>query len=211
VTTLDRTRASWSDGRTLRALVDFQLWCLGQDIRHADGNLLLSYGAARERPPAGIEGSSRYSIAGPDASVLILWGFGLVLSTSDAPPIMLRRHQRNARLLPARFCAADVWQPDDLPRGVAARDDAQRRTVACGLAALAAQLVEYERWVRRQLGPDWRQTCHARMPRAKRVRTPGDPSLLAESWSGLPCDHPRPTSAMPAMASPSTSPLALSA
>jgi len=199
-------------GRDLAVLVDFHLWCLGQDIRYGDGNLLLSYGAERERPPAGIEGSSRYTIIGPDTSALFIWGFAFVLRAGDGPPTMLRRHQFSARLLTSGFHPPEVWRATDLPRGVAAREEAQRRTVAHGMEALAARLADYERWVHLQAGPDWRLTCYARMPRAKRLRTPRAPAFLAESWSSL-CSnhHARPSPATPSPASPHDSPLALSA
>lgn len=173
----------WSDGRVLCALADFQLWCLGQDIRHPNGNLLLAYGASRVRAPEGSEGSTRYVIPAAAPTELLLWGFALVVRESGNRPTVLRRHQRTLRLLPASFCAETVWRPEHLPRGVSPRVEPERIAVHRGLEVLAQQLITYERWLRKQVGAAWRNECHRRMPRAKQLRSPGQPELLAESWA----------------------------
>jgi hypothetical protein len=45
-----------------RTLLHQQCWLWGQDIRRAEGNLLLEYGFERKRPPEGANACSQYSL-----------------------------------------------------------------------------------------------------------------------------------------------------
>jgi len=197
MTRTPRLHPHWADGRVLCALTDFQLWCLGQDIRHPSGNLLLAYGATRMRAPEGSEGSTRYRLPTAATTELLLWGFALVVRGPGTRPTVLRRHQRSLRLLPATFCSASVWRPEQLPRGSSLRDDLDRTAALKGLLTLSVQLIAYEQWVLERIGPAWRQECHRRMPRAKQLRTPGHPDQLADSWALI-------AEALPAIAASTT-------
>ncbi len=57
-------------------LLNQQIWCWGQDIRHREGNLLLAYGFRRHRPPANTHGSSCYELQVNEQTAIRLWGFG---------------------------------------------------------------------------------------------------------------------------------------
>ncbi|RKH08533.1 hypothetical protein D7X74_31380, partial [Corallococcus sp. CA047B] len=44
-------------------LFDVAMWCLGQDVRCPDGNVLLRHGLVREPRPEGVEGQSAYPVS----------------------------------------------------------------------------------------------------------------------------------------------------
>ncbi|MFY7922390.1 MAG: hypothetical protein ACOVSI_08245, partial [Gemmatimonas sp.] len=60
----------------LATLLDQQLWYIGHDTRHADGNALLRFGFERSRTPAG--GTSCYRLSAEDPTrQVVCWGFGV--------------------------------------------------------------------------------------------------------------------------------------
>jgi hypothetical protein len=65
-----------------RILLNQQCWLWGQDVRRAEGNLLLDFGFERLRAPEEITGSSQYTLALGKNDFLRLWGFGLFMEAS---------------------------------------------------------------------------------------------------------------------------------
>lgn len=72
-----RPRLSTSIRRSGCALLYQQCWLWRQDIKRAEGNLLLQYGFQRLRPAPGQSGSSQYALQLGDALQVRLWGFGM--------------------------------------------------------------------------------------------------------------------------------------
>ncbi len=82
-------------------LLDQQCWCWGQDIRHAEGNLLLTHGFVRERHETEKD-LSRY--CQPPAT---LWAFGLFYDG-----LWLLRKDFKIRLAPSET-TPDIWTVRD--------------------------------------------------------------------------------------------------
>ncbi len=143
--------------RHLAATLDLTLWCLGCDVRHPEGNLLLRRGFARVRPPVGRVGGTMYTgPAGGDAppSDLVVWGFALFLGdAAGGAGLLLRRHDpAGARLTAAGPLAAPLWTLDALPAGRApgAAAEASRVAAPCAPASPPAWGARQPRHVRRR-------------------------------------------------------------
>lgn len=181
----------------LATLLDQQLWFIGHDIRHADGNALTRFGFERWRATGG--GTSCYRLKGDNSPYdLVCWGFGMyvgplvdAVSTPLTPVIprgvLIQRHTATPRLV-ATPLALPLHQPNELPRlhsPVTVRD---RCEVESGLHALAAMLARYERWAFDVLGPEHRHSTLAQVPRHKRRRF-STATDLAELWSIQGAEH----------------------
>lgn len=84
-----------------RVLLDQQCWCWGQDVKHPDGNLLLTLGFTRERHE-GEKDLSRYT-----SGSVRLWAFGLFFEG-----IWLLRQDFKIRLAPSTMLP-DIWTVRD--------------------------------------------------------------------------------------------------
>ncbi|GIW05928.1 MAG: hypothetical protein KatS3mg060_0733 [Dehalococcoidia bacterium] len=148
-----------TDRRLLETLINQQFWCWGQDIRRPAGNLLLAYGFARTRPPAGVLGSSCYRLTGR-AYEVTLWGWGLLITTS-AGGIFLPRQGFAPRLVREPL-AAPCWSPDGLPPLTDDDDPALGRW----FQTAAVWIADYELWVLQTAGLAYRRACVAGSPRS---------------------------------------------
>lgn len=155
------------DRHLLAELLDQQMWFFGCDIRHPEGNLLLTHGFARERPPAEVSnGTSRYTQHTPDGR-LVLWGWGVLWAPPSAPAVLLRRHGAGPRLLREVPDTTTLWeykQADRLPARTCAEDPSYV------LGSFARWVVRWEREVRGTFGDAWRARCAADRPRHIRRR-----------------------------------------
>jgi hypothetical protein len=188
--------------RAAAAVLDFQMWCWGQDVHHPAGNQLLAAGLTRVRPPAGIHGSTLYQTALPGNRTLCLWGFAVGVLVPDGRCLLLKRHGFALRLVPAGRFPAPLWEPTALPRGQVPREAACSETVRAHFAVLAEWIADYEHDVCARLGSAWRHECAHRRPREQRHRLPVQPDLLAESWLTLRDDL---TTFLPSVAPPPSS------
>ena len=84
-----------------KVLLDQQCWCWGQDVKHPDGNLLLTQGFTRERHDSE-KNLSRYT-SGP----VRLWAFGLFYNG-----LWLLRQDFKIRLAPSTDLP-DIWTVRD--------------------------------------------------------------------------------------------------
>jgi hypothetical protein len=188
--------------RAAAALLDFQMWCWGQDVHHPAGNQLLAAGLTRLRPPTGIHGSTLYQTALPGERTLCLWGFAVGVLVPDGRCLLLKRHSFALRLVPASRFPAPLWQPTALPRGQLPREASCGATVRAHFTVLAEWMADYEDGVCTRLGSAWRHECANRRPREQRHRLPVQPDLLAQSWLALRDDL---TPFLPSAALPPTS------
>jgi len=108
----ERWAFSGDSGKSFAALFDAQMWCLGCDVRHAPGNILLEYGFSRRRPPRNLSGSSRYTKEIDDEYRIDLWGFAIIVA-NKASGICLKRHEHIPLMLRPSVVARDVWRSDD--------------------------------------------------------------------------------------------------
>jgi hypothetical protein len=133
-------------------LLDLQLWMLGRDILHPDGNALLAYGCERVPAPAGRGGTSAYRPPGA-GGVLIWWGFGaatlLTGSEADraahAAAVFVERHAFGPRLLVAAP-VLPLWTPSQLPRARFPRAADDWAAAVAGIVRIADGFGAYERW-----------------------------------------------------------------
>jgi hypothetical protein len=171
--------------RSAAAVLDFQMWCWGQDVHHPDGNLLLAAGLVRHRPPAGEEGSTCYRVALPSGAEVLLWGFGVVCRTAGESALVLKRHAFALRLVPAARLTDAFWRPTQLPRGALVRSVSEAALVRARFAELTAWMAGYERRTIAAVGAAWRHECARRRPRAQRHRLPVAPDTLADAWERI--------------------------
>jgi hypothetical protein len=171
--------------RGAAAVLDFQMWCWGQDVHHPAGNQLLAAGLTRVRPPAGVHGSTLYQTALPEGRTLCLWGFAIGVLVPDESCLLLKRHGFALRLVPAARFPTPLWQPTALPMGHLPRDDGERHLALARFAMLADWMAGYEASVQRCFGAHWRHVCAARRPRGQRHRLPVPPDTLAQTWRRL--------------------------
>jgi hypothetical protein len=185
-------------------LLDLQLWMLGQDRLHPEGNALARYGFQRGRHPEG-HGSSGYLLPlnDPPGTGLVCWGYGIYLgpvrlippgdaapsratgSPPGAPPlgVVLERHAFGPRVLTAPL-ALPVRAKAALGARHVPRAPLEQQAAGDGLRRVATLLADYERWALRTLGHAHRLQALALLPRHKRRRLPATPSL-ADGWDAL--------------------------
>ena len=129
-----------------KALLHQQCWLWGQDIKCVEGNLLLVHGFERLRPPNGLSGSSQYTLSLQGNQSVRLWGFGIYFGAESG--IFLNRFE----FIPREARMADLWQAREmtgLPR-------AKSLTL---LTQILRWIGDYEAWVLRTLGSEYRKSC----------------------------------------------------
>ncbi len=174
-----------------RSLLDAQLWCLGQDILHAEGNLLAAFGGVRHRDGLHAGQPSCYRLVPPDGGSLRVcaWGYGLWLGDLEAGDgCFVRRKGFAPVLTSADWPWAGAFGRDDRP-GRRPRSAAESARLATLVAALAEWCAGYERWIAGTVAPGWRATCESRRPRGRRRGAGHRPAAtLAEGWGALRAD-----------------------
>lgn len=170
--------AAWR--RRVRALVDQQLWCLGVDVRHPDGNQLLTAGFTRHRCAEGTVGATAY--ARTDANrTLLVWGFGVWAGAPGLGSVFLDRRDP----WPLR------WQASAEPPLTCHHQHELRpwRTISAGeplthamtlTVGLAEALAAYEAMIVTTLGAAYRHDVLRQAPRA-----PITPTGMAAAWRAV--------------------------
>ena len=165
--------------RDAERLFDLTMWCLGRDVNHPEGNLLLRFGVTRERRPEGQRGQSMYTATAPGCGSLRLWGFG-VLCDGGGAAVFIARDGFTPRLVDVasmewpvfdveRLHAASSWEPQALQ---------EQRACRASVAVLAEWLARYEQWVADGVGLSWRSACFSERRKAPAV----SPEQLAAAW-----------------------------
>jgi hypothetical protein len=151
-----------------KALLHQQCWLWGQDIKRAEGNLLLLHGFARLRPPDGLSGSSQYTRSLPGNLSVRLWGFGIYFGSESG--IFLNRFE----FIPREARMTDLWQAREmtgLPRA---------KSLSL-LMQMLRWIGDYEDWVLRTLGSEYRKFCLHSWEGSSLSR----PELIPEAWREL--------------------------
>jgi len=168
------------------SLLDQQLWCIGRDILHAQGNALLRYGFSRERAPAGASGSTAYVFIPAPDSQLILWGFAAFYGERAlGGGILVRRHGRQPGWTTEHALSFPMSTLKQLPSAYLPRtavDIVQYRAL---LGGMARTLAGYESWAQRELGAEYRRDCIRRRPRHIRRRHPEEVETLPSRWLAM--------------------------
>ncbi len=145
--------------RAAAALLDQQMWCLGQDIRNPEGNVLIRFGFQRHRQTRTLGRTSAYVLTPYPSSQLALWGFGQFYGQGSSGGIFLRRYQFTPAWMPHAQLAEIAWDaagyPSCHPPCSPEERSHTRRLLSCGLRWFAG----YEQWVTDTFGPDYRRWC----------------------------------------------------
>jgi hypothetical protein len=163
--------------RDAERLFDLSMWCLGRDLKHPEGNLLLRFGLTRERPPEGHGGQSVYTATLAGGGSLKLWGFGALCEGGDTA-VYIARAGFTPRLAEV---ACMEWPIFDAERLHAAHEPVtfqEQRACRAGVAVLAEWLARYEQWVADGVGVSWRSLCFSE----RRKASPSRPEQLAAAW-----------------------------
>ena len=126
-----------------KALLHQQCWLWGQDIKRIEGNLLLVHGFERLRPPDNLSGSSQYTLSLPGNLNVRLWGFGIYFGAENG--IFLNRFE----FIPREARMADLWQAREMTGLPRAKNFSL-------LAQILRWIGDYEAWVLRTLGAEYR-------------------------------------------------------
>lgn len=166
-------------------LLDIEMWCWGRDIAGRGGNALLEYGFTRERPPDGVQGSSRYALGLENGSRIVLWGWGVLYSDSSQYGIFLRRQKFSPRIITDGEEKAAWWAPGDI-RGLRAPAGPRECAVLRKqLADLLTWISGYENWIQKTLGTDYRTKCIEARAKPTRIKAEEIPRLWERMAKGL--------------------------
>jgi hypothetical protein len=163
--------------RDAERLFDVTMWCLGRDVNHPEGNLLLRRGLSRERPPQGQQANSVYTAWLPAGGVLKLWGFGVLCDGCDGA-VYIARDGFTPRMVDREAVRWPVFDAEGLRASREPLSFEERRACRGAVVTLAEWLARYEGWVVDHLGPSWRFACLAE----RRKAPPVNAEELAAAW-----------------------------
>lgn len=160
-----------------------QLWCLGQDIRHTKGNLLVRYGFTRCRVPEGIAGCSRYHIPLPCEATLTLWGFAALIQYRTHT-LIVKRFEHSPWIYQGNISVAEMWSANHLPEPKPPRTEEEKDYALALLTLLAEAFAGYEQFVHSTVGPLYRRKLLAGRALSGTHRHKRH-LLLSETWSSI--------------------------
>jgi len=136
-------------------LLHQQCWCWGQDIRSPLGNLLMTHGFERRRPPSTDDGQATcYVLQTSTQATVRLWGFGLAYAPRRGAAIFAGRYRFAPTPLPRRSSMHNVWNgagvPDAIPTAAIAPP------AWWTMVAAMRWIAGYERWILAAAGEGWR-------------------------------------------------------
>jgi hypothetical protein len=176
---------SWSFsgdfGRYFSSMFNLQMWCFGCDIRRPEGNLLLSYGFSRHKPPGGTNGSSHYIREFGTHTKLHLIGFAIAIEDAVSG-LILKRYERIPRLFRRQPLPLGLHRPHQLPHTFTPMQEAARRESTRLLALLAQELACYEEFIETTTSPEFRRSRRSSAPR---IGNPSHHIQLREAWGSL--------------------------
>jgi hypothetical protein len=157
-----------------------QCWVWGQDVRRAEGNLLLESGFVRRRAEDGSLASSQYTLEVRAGMCLRLWGYGLYFGEIQGSGIYLNRFEFLPRVA---VSDGERWHGVGEFTELALAAD----TVLLGEAIRA--IANYERWVLSTFGVAYRRACLAGWSKRQLdpVASPVEWETLAHRLESLRC------------------------
>lgn len=160
-------------------LLHQQCWCWGQDIRRPQGSLLLAYGFDRTRTPAGVEGSTRYTLR-EAACEWSLWGFGMAFSEASRGAIYVNRYNFIPHWMDSGEQLHQVWHGNQLAGLRPAASMAALRRTRCLMKLLLRRVASYERWVLEREGVGYRRLALREWQRPAIL-----PERMPQEWDRL--------------------------
>jgi len=170
--------------QTAKMLIDQQMWCWGCDVRRAEGNLLLLYGADK-RPSPNPRYSSAYVFQLEGQAIINLWGWGVWLACPSLGSLFIARSRFNVFYTPEVIPIPDVWCKRDLPP-MGLTESTVNLTHTHNLLAKALSWIgNYEVWVNTQAISDYRERVLTKWPQKRRYKGGIPAPEMAEQWFKL--------------------------
>lgn len=165
-------------------LLNQQLWCRGQDVLFASGNLLVRHGFQRTARPAGQHGSSIYRLELGGGQRIVLRGFGVFIGDDQRGGMFLKRFEFSPWIAPTADLRALAWHVHDLPRMTRPACDQDLTVCRQLLSTLIDWTCDYERWVRQAAGVPYRRHVIATWKAMRKGRvTPSH--MMSRTWRSL--------------------------
>lgn len=165
-------------------LLNQQLWCWGQDVLFASGNLLVRHGFQRTARPADQHGSSIYRLELGGGQRIVLRGFGVFIGDDRRGGMFLKRFEFSPWIAPSADLRALAWQVDDLPRMTRPACDQDLTVCRQLLSTLIDWTCDYERWVRQAAGAPYRRQVIATWKAMRKGQvTPSH--MMSRTWRSL--------------------------
>lgn len=160
------------------------MWCWGCDVRRADGNLLMLYGAEK-RPSPEPRFHSAYTFYLEEGYTLNLWGWGIWLAHEAFGSLFVSRARFAPAYTPEVHLTPHAWQKDELPPTAKPKTSTQAEK-ASSLLAIACQWIgDYEAWVSQQTGDDYRQRTLESWVQRKRYKGGIPAPDMPHQWQQL--------------------------
>ncbi len=165
-------------------LLDQQMWCWGCDVRRAQGNLLLAYGAEK-RPAPDARFHSAYTFQTDQDAVLNLWGWGIWFAHPQWGSLFVDRSRFRVRYSPEVILRPNAWRARDLPPMTGGHSEIEAGYADNLLAATLNWIGHYERWLSSQVEPDYREHILENWPKRKRYKGGIPAAAMPVSWFEL--------------------------
>ena len=137
-------------------LMNQQFHVMGRDVESKHGNLLLEYGAIRQKAPCNRTTSS-YTFHISKQRRILLRNFGLFIGDDSLGGIFLRRKEFEPIWIRSSFLSPIPWLPHQIPEWSAIRFNKDKHAVNQLLVYLADWFQKYESWIVTKYGRRFRQ------------------------------------------------------
>ena len=128
-----------------------QMYFLGRDVIHPEGNQLIEYGFEKT-PSKGLKGTSCYTLE-KDGTMIELYGSCACCYTSNSKVAYLRPRARFYEWIAQERCVAGLWNSSDI-------DASSAQDLFDSTVPLLNWWISYEEWIANKFPPQYRETCH---------------------------------------------------
>lgn len=137
-------------------MFDQQMWCWGCDIRNSNGNKMIEYGFSKLKNGTEKDSPSQYSIIYNEHKIF-LWGFGGLIRQSKDNAIFIRRYDFYPKRLESVPEDLMANNPKDIKR-LFVKDKSLLYECDYNLLKVFYDLImDYESWIIKQLGSEYRE------------------------------------------------------
>lgn len=148
-----------------------QMYFLGKDVIHPKGNQLTCYGFEKS-PSLGLKGTSCYGQKSSEG-LIELYGSCAGMYSEESQLVFLRKRCRFYHWLPEHRLVAGQWSQEQV-------DPGQPEDVFRSLAPLLKWWLEYEAWIEKRWGSNYRMQCYKEWGRLKSKEPWLRPDLAVE-------------------------------
>ncbi len=149
-----------------------QMYFLGKDVIHQDGNQLMAYGF-KKSPSRGLKGTSCYG-KNANGTMIELYGSCAGAYSETTQLVFLRKRCRFYNWLPEYRLIAGQWSQEHIHSG-------KPNEILTALEPLLKWWVDYEDWIEKRLGAAYREQCYREWNKIK-AKTRWLPPGAAIEW-----------------------------